>query len=586
MVLGCYTATKDYKSTKSPIAIKNLSELEPDLPVNTPVTYNRIKTTAGRVYFNLCIPEKYWFINKQITSKEVKQILSDLANDFDDKTVFEVTHKISQFGYKYSTLIPASMPINELYVSAEVKKLRNQLKGKDPETCTEIMEKMDKLVQEEMRKKGLQISDLVDSGASKGMKQVRQVMICKGLAQDAEGRVLPVIDKPLVDGLGSNDFFNASYGARQGVVNRALNTAPVGYLSRQLAYVLNDVQIHPTLKDCGTRKYLEIKIVSGMQDKLFGRYLSNGSKVGDVKVGDVIKIRTPIFCKSPKLCHTCYGELLKRSRTPYCGILAAQIFGEALQQSMLSTFHMGGAVDVQKVDLISDIAKNELHLSKKQIKQLIRQDGRSIVSKQPGKIIFDPSNFNEEGDDYKVTETSIWMKSGILDIEFKNVTLSIIVDYSCEIPIEGVEVRRKEGLYIIPLSADQVVFEFGEAMIGISQAASYVSRLLSGREPFKDPRHLLMKFFDLYSSMKDIELVHYEVVLSNILRSKQDPSKPARLIEPYDPVTLNIKDVVFRTSFLQGFAFENVNKAIQVGLTEKGRRELTPLEQILVGDLV
>lgn len=53
-------------------------------------------------------------------------------------------------------------------------------------------------------------------------------------------------------------------------------------------------------------------------------------KIGDPKklIGQVINLRSPLYCVIPKICRTCYGDLLDRNKTKYVGILAGQIFGE------------------------------------------------------------------------------------------------------------------------------------------------------------------------------------------------------------------------------------------------------------------
>jgi hypothetical protein len=50
---------------------------------------------------------------------------------------------------------------------------------------------------------------------------------------------------------------------------------------------------------------------------------------------------------------------LERHKTPYVGILAAQIIGERGTQLIMKTFHTGGAVSLLKRDMLGDIINND-----------------------------------------------------------------------------------------------------------------------------------------------------------------------------------------------------------------------------------
>ena len=82
-------------------------------------------------------------------------------------------------------------------------------------------------------------------------------------------------------------------------------------------------------------------------------------KAKDYKVGDVVKLRSPVYCESPKICHTCYGDLLKRHKTPYIGVLAGSSIGERGTQLIMRTFHTGGAATMAKRDMFEDVIQND-----------------------------------------------------------------------------------------------------------------------------------------------------------------------------------------------------------------------------------
>ena len=47
-----------------------------------------------------------------------------------------------------------------------------------------------------------------------------------------------------------------------------------------------------------------------------------------------------------------------------------------------------------------------------------------------------------------------------------------------------------------------------------------------------------------------------------------------------------MKQVVFKTSFIQGLAFENINESIRTGLITEEPAEASVLEKVLTGTLV
>jgi hypothetical protein len=146
-------------------------------------------------------------------------------------------------------------------------------------------------------------------------------------------------------------------------MDRVLNTASTGYTSRKLAYLLNSVEIDPMLKDCGTKLTLDIKLDPDLIKRLKGRYVVRRGKLeefnpNEYKNGDVVHLRSPIFCKSIKMCHTCYGKLLEVHKSPYAGIVAAQIVGERGTQLIMRSFH-STAIKLIKRDILQDISSNE-----------------------------------------------------------------------------------------------------------------------------------------------------------------------------------------------------------------------------------
>jgi len=83
-----------------------------------------------------------------------------------------------------------------------------------------------------------------------------------------------------------------------------------------------------------------------------------------------------------------------------------------------------------------------------------------------------------------------------------------------------------------------------------------------------------------------MDIVHLEVLISNVLRDRSDTSIPARLGKTWDPIMINFKEIVFTTGFVHSVAFEDIRKAVWTGLTADRTFEPSILEKVVTGKLV
>lgn len=93
-------------------------------------------------------------------------------------------------------------------------------------------------------------------------------------------------------------------------------------------------------EDCGTLTALKVEIISKnhiltLLGKYFKKFESDIEwllleKEDQIGVGDLIFVRSPIYCKTPdkKICRKCFG--IRSFNTSYLGILSGQILSERL----------------------------------------------------------------------------------------------------------------------------------------------------------------------------------------------------------------------------------------------------------------
>ena len=587
MAVGLYILTKDVKINKSPIAVTD-NDLENSTSPYTPVKYRGATTTMGRAIFNSAFPPNYPFHNAQVNKSVVNSFIPKILTMYGQKQAIETFSKLEKVGFKFATIFSPSITLNDIDIPDEIKKLKKRLETATTEEAAVIIASAEKLLSKHLEGSGLH--DIIASGSAKGWGQTSQILFAKGLVSDAQGKVLDPIPQSFADGLSNKQFFAAASGARKGIIDRVLNTAPSGYMSRKLAYALNSVEIDRTLKDCKTKRTLDVRLSSDVIGRFKGRYIIEKGKViefkkENYKAGDVINLRSPIFCESPKICHTCYGRLVERHKTPYAGVIAAQVIGEAGTQQIMRTFHTGGSVKVVKQNIIGDILQNDPFTTNEIISAHLSQEDNSLICKKDLTLTITIDDYPLKNDlRFSDDRLTLFAKGLVAKIESEDKIFNVILDIQVELHVEDVKedkeiikLKYKEGetILTIPMQTDEMKAQL-----------QYVERLIGGREIFKDANHLYLKLFNVYGKLRSMDSIHLEILLSQVLRDNLNNSIPARLAKKWDPVLINIKQVIFKTSFIQGLAFENINEAIRVGLITDAPEEASILEQVLTGSLI
>jgi len=337
------------------------------------ITSERYKDREeGFKIFNDCLPEDYPMIKEVVNNDVLMRILNDIKEKYPEKITVQVLDNIKRIGFKYATLMGSTMCLDDfdfegvaefrdhLYRS---KDMRKQLIEVNKDNVTDVL------------KDTFPYAYMIESGARGSWDQAKQIILTRGFISNFDGEILPhPIKHSLIEGLTEEEFFYSTYGARKGLLDVALNTGTSGYLSRKLIFTCANLQLDDKLDDCGTTDFLEVNVKTLRKAKmLVNRYYRKDDGQLDLITKDnyetfvnkIIYIRSPILCKSPKLCKTCYGDLYKKLNTRFVGIIAAQTLGERGTQLVLRTFHTSGSAvikgqegegDMIQRDIIGDLA--------------------------------------------------------------------------------------------------------------------------------------------------------------------------------------------------------------------------------------
>jgi DNA-directed RNA polymerase subunit beta' len=375
IVLGMYILTQNM--------IPDLAE---------PVEYKGETTTKGIKLFNECLPEDYPLIKHVVKKKELVEVLNDINRKYPENVMAIVLDKIKEVGFACATLYGVSISLENMKIPG-IEKLQAEIYDEN-KTPREQADAISSKETEDFVKKNFKYAYLIESGARGSWDQARQIVMTRGYVANFRGDIIQTpIKSNLLDGLSPEEFFNSTYGCRKGLLDTAINTGVSGYLSRKLIFSCSNLQKHSELDDCGTKDYLNVFVDSDKKAKMleFRYYLNPSTNQDEIitvenmksLVGQVIKLRSPIYCKSDKVCHKCYGDLYKLSHTRFVGILAAQALGEVGTQMVLRIFHTSGVAVIKdakpaedgvddilkQTDVISDLstASRLLHVKDKQV---------------------------------------------------------------------------------------------------------------------------------------------------------------------------------------------------------------------------
>ena len=595
--VGIYTLTKDNIKFRNfqPKIIKDDKELD-TLHPNYPIIYNGKVTTVGRVIFNKIVPNKTYQITSPIGKKQINNMIERCAIEYykkDPKVYSNFVKEIMKLGGKYYTLMPVTFSLDELQIPQSILNLKEKLDKATPDQAQLIIEKMEKLLKNYLEENQFDLGIVGGGGGLKGgYSQLRQILICKGIISGHKGEITTIKDS-YGSGMTSKDHFDTGYATRNGIADRVLNTSKTGYLGRRLAYALQRVECDPTIVDCGTRKTVSLKVTDDIAKRLYGRYVYNDENKlelfdKDKWLDKIVRVRTPIYCRTTKLCRHCYGELALRNRTKNVGILAAQILGERLSQVTMKQFHVGGSINVKLIDVHKELTYM-LDLSQKVLfdKQFICTEDSKLISKNdPGSIIIKHSYYTDRKD-IKISGDKIEADYGYFMIDMGNYTIDCTIDNKIEIPLTNKQLIEKDDEYIINFGKNDVVFICIPTPEIFTQKVKVIENVFNGKTSYKSPDHYLMKIYNMYKEMDcGADFVHFETLVSNILRDAGNPAYPARLnFKKYKPIIISLNAIPQNESWLEGFCFQNSKESIMTGLLYDRNTEPTILERMAMSEI-
>jgi len=585
MLVGLYVLTKAEPSVSSK-TINDVSELS-RYSIDTTVTLKYkgklIRSTVGRFIFNEALPDSYPFVDEAVTKEVVNPILANIIEK-SESAFAQTIDSLLRMGFYYSTVKPQTITLDMLTnLSPDIKKLKLALeKETDINKQSAIIDQMNTAMEIHLKNKLPDLYNYINSGSSKGSDQLRQVMISKGTVQDPSGN--PFVVKPAIaGGFTAREYFDASASSRDGLISKALGTAEGGYMFRKAIFVIGNVRADINNPDCYTKRTLDIKLTKDVYKRLSGRFVVENRKVipiSEKMIGSVVHLRSPIFCRTKNICRTCYGKLLSQVSSTNVGLVSAQEVC-SLAESFMKKFHTGGAVRLVAPDIVKDVMANVPDNLFPKVNTRVGQDNFDLLARSDHiQIIIDRSIFKDK---YKINQTSttIDLPVGQFILKLDDITISVGIDRPVYI-YKTPNISEKGNDILINYENGDKLFKVDSSSLDYSHVTKRLEELISGKVPTINVPSIYNAFYDTLSGTKGWDSVHLEVLISNVLRAKKDPQKPARLVEPFDYEQFSIKSLPALISYPLGIAFENFGQAVKAGMTAD-RADPSEIEKIVMG---
>ncbi|MFD1816205.1 DNA-directed RNA polymerase subunit beta' [Pseudarcicella hirudinis] len=372
-----------------------------------------VETVAGRVLFNLCVPEEVGYIDELLTKKKLQQIISQVFKISGMARTAQFLDDIKELGFQQAFRGGLSMGIGDVQIPEEKATLVEQAQ-KDVQSVwdnylmglitdnerynavidiwTKVNSKITETLMKQMEadNQGFNaIYMMMHSGARGSREQIRQLGGMRGLMakpqKNLQGSVGEIIENPILsnfkEGLDVLEYFISTHGARKGLADTALKTADAGYLTRRLHDVAQDVIVNE--EDCGTLRGIQVaplkdndEIIEPLSERILGRVsvhdvydpvtgellITAGEEIREeiaLKIDETaiesVEIRSVLTCETRNgVCAKCYGRNLASGRMvgigEAVGVIASQSIGEPGTQLTLRTFHVGGTAQNVSLD--------------------------------------------------------------------------------------------------------------------------------------------------------------------------------------------------------------------------------------------
>lgn len=357
-IIDLFAVEKDHKPRFNPndyftLYKKDWNNLESD----------RIETTIGRYVFNIFIIKPFLekhipYVNETLDGDGFKKLEDRItALLLDDiittKQFADYLNRVEWLGFSFTPILCPSTNVTFTKPLASVTKrkkelleqYKDELKG---ENAANIAGKIEKellnMAKEELKDNaGMELYK--SNAGSKFGNHYKNFAVMKGASKSLSKNKFEVIESNYLEGIKSKDIPTVGDNLVVAAYSRTVDTQMGGYLVKQASAAYQTIVLDKPGSDCGTNLTLKIKLEKSNQDLFMYRYIVVGNKlllltpsnIGNY-LGKTVRMRSPMFCASKKICSKCAGELFYKLDITNVGLLCSGMNSAILNASM-KKFH-------------------------------------------------------------------------------------------------------------------------------------------------------------------------------------------------------------------------------------------------------
>lgn len=330
-----FTAEVVYlKSATTERALLHVNESIYVPPGVIPNIKEKTTTTTGRLLFNqlsvvFAFKDLVPFMNKAIHYKDIEKVISQLLLDEPENPEDRLPNKIYPFmmdAYYIGTgmttglngvCVPSATPYTltaSPKATALAKKLFKENAGKmnDPIVSSRVWAQIKELDMEYVK----QDPDYGFLINAKHFDVVRKKMFyCYGEEWSLDGKEMTFIEKPLKDGIDTNNLPSIYNGTREGSFSRGGLTALAGERTKNVVRSTSGVMVSE--QDCGTSMGIRLRLDPETATDYLGHFIivkGNLIELTEQNIGtysgQIVMMRSTAYCNTSEndYCITCFGK--------------------------------------------------------------------------------------------------------------------------------------------------------------------------------------------------------------------------------------------------------------------------------------
>lgn len=299
------------------------------------------------------------YVNEPFTKKVLGRYDKVIADLFLDEVVgadlmTELINKEQWLGYTGSNFLLPSLDLATIDISDDIREYRDKLLKENAKAIREkdlvVFDKIEKdilaFAAKSLKAQGATGKIIYDSGFNGTWNNnFKTTSIMRGISPKSDAvNEFEITTSNLVDGIKKEDLASHADIAVLGAAGRAKDTQLGGYKTKIFGAAFASMVAGDKGSDCKTTRTIDVVLPPNFEEYRYRNIVTPKGIVNLTKenygeyMGKKVKLRSPIECKSEKICNVCLGDMFYKLGTRNIGLHTTRITTSQMNYSM-KAFH-------------------------------------------------------------------------------------------------------------------------------------------------------------------------------------------------------------------------------------------------------